>query len=225
MTAAIVPMAKPGSADSPDAVADLLDERERILAELERLSAIDAPVREAEAAVGAIDRAIATLDSDERSRFEEWAAGGGIGAPPASRNTERAGLVRRRLELQSDVDSAHNRAAAVAPHRVTLNGELRRIAHMVFAEKLRVAIKEARRLEAEAHEMALEMRAPIAKVVALKMMLVGEMMSTAENSGDKAAVRLIGEAIETLSGFSMPEIGGDSASLPNFMSDWRESLR
>jgi hypothetical protein len=45
-----------------------------------------------------------------------------------------------------------------------------------------------------------EMRAPIAKVVALKMTLVGEMMNTAENSGDKAAVRLIGEATETLSG-------------------------
>jgi hypothetical protein len=88
IAAAIIPIAKPGSADS--AVADLLAERSRVIAELGCLSAIDSPVREAEAAVAAIDRATAILDSDERSRFEEWAAGGGIGAPPASRNSEPA---------------------------------------------------------------------------------------------------------------------------------------
>ncbi len=187
--------------EDSDAVADLLAERAAILAELERLSAIDTPVREAEAAVAAIDRAIATLDSDERCRFEEWAAGGGIGAPPASRNAERAGLVRRRLELQSDVDSAINRAAAVAPRRVTLNGELRRIDHTVFAEKLRGAIKEARRLDAEAHEMALEMRAPIGRVAALKFALI---QHQSEVGGNASAERLIGEAIDTLATFRMP---------------------
>jgi hypothetical protein len=222
-TAKVVPLRNDNV--EPDPIVSLLEERKRVSEELARLAAIDAPVREAEAAVGAIDRAIATLDSDDRSSFEEWATGGGIGAPPASRNTERAGLVRRRLELQSDVDSAHNKSAGVAPRRVTLNGELRRIEHMIFAEKLRMALEEARRLDAEAHEFARKMRAPIAKVVALKMTLVGEMMSSAENSGDKAAVRLVGEAIETLNGLTMPELGGDSASLPRFMEEWREALR
>jgi hypothetical protein len=221
--AKVVPLRNDNDED-PDPIASLVAERKRVSDELARLAAIDAPVREAEAAVGGIDRAISTLDSDDRSCFEEWATGGGVGAPPASRNIERAGLVRRRLELQSDVDSARNRSAAVAPRRVTLNGELRRIDHMIFAEKLRGAVKEAHRLDAEAHEMALEMRAPIAKVVALKMILAGETMNSAQNSGDQPAVRLIGEAIATLSGLAMPEIGGDSASLPSFVTEWRRAL-
>jgi hypothetical protein len=49
MTTAIIPIAKPGSVESDDAVADLLAERSRVIAELGRLRAIDSPVREAEA--------------------------------------------------------------------------------------------------------------------------------------------------------------------------------
>ena len=97
------------SKEDSDPIDSLLEERGRIIAELERLSAIDAPVRAAEDAVAAIDRAIATLDTEERSNSEAWATSG-VGEPPEPRNAERAGLVKRRIELQSDVDSARNQS-------------------------------------------------------------------------------------------------------------------
>jgi hypothetical protein len=218
MTAAVIPIAKPES-DSRDAVANLVAERSRVIAELQRLAAIDGPVREAGSAVAAIDRAIATLDADERSRSEAWAASG-TGAPPEPRNTERAGLVRRRLELESDVAAAQNRANAIAPRRVELNGEIRRIEHLIFAAKLRGALGEARRLNARAHEIAAEAREPIARVVALKLALIGH-----RDSEDQATQRLIGETIDALTRFEMPEIGGDPASLQGFVNEWEQVLR
>jgi hypothetical protein len=215
MTAAIIPLAKP---ESDDAIDKLLEQRAGVLAEIQRLGTIDRPIQEAESAVAAIDRAIATLDEGERSRTEEWAASG-VGDPPSPRNAERAGLVQRRLELQSDVEGAKNRAAAVGPRRMALNGELRRIDHQLFAEKLRSALEEARRLDAHAHELALQMRAPIGRVAALKIALIGHA------SGDKAAERLVGEAIDALSRFKMPELGGDPAKLGGFVDEWQEMLR
>lgn len=219
MPAANTPLAKPEGNEAPNAVDDLLAERERVSAELRRLGAIDAPVLAAEAALAAVDRAIGTLDADERSRSEEWAAGG-VGEPPAPRNSERAGLVRRQLELQSDVDAARNRAAAVVPRRVMLNGELRRIGHLLFAEKLRGALEEARRLNDRAHAIAADMREPIARVVALKMTLMGR-----PESEDRSAQRLIGETIDALSRFEMPEVGGDPASMHGFITDWERALQ
>jgi len=141
--------------------------------------------------------------------------------PPEPRNSERAGLVKRRLELQSDVDAARNRGAAVAPRRTALNGEIRRFEHLIFAAKLRVALEEARRLDAEAHEIALKMREPIGRVAALKFAL---MQHRSEFGGNAPADRLIGEAIDTLSKFKMPEIGGDPASIGGFVDEWREAL-
>jgi hypothetical protein len=126
-------------------------------------------------------------------------------------------LVQRRVELESDVAAAHNRAAAVAPRRTVLNGEIRRIEHLIFAEKLRAALEEARRLDAQAHELALEMREPIGRVAALKIAL----MQHDKASGE----RLIGEMIDALNQFTMPEIGGESAALPRFIDDWQEALR
>jgi hypothetical protein len=219
-TAKILPVGN-DTAEPTDAVADLLAERSRIVAELERLRAIDGPVREAEAAVAAVDRAISTLDQAERARTEDWAASG-VGDPPSPRNAERAGLVRRRLELQSDVEGARNRATAVAPRRTALNGELRRIDHQLFAEKLRSAIEEARRLDAHAHELALEMREPIGKVAALKFAL---MQHRSQVGGNAPAERLIGEAIDALAKFKMPEIGGDPSAINGFIEQWRDALR
>lgn len=131
-------------------------------------------------------------------------------------------MVKRRLELQSDVDAARNRGAAVAPRRTALNGEIRRIAHLIFAAKLRDALEEARQLDAEAHEFALMMREPIGRVAALKFAL---MQHRSEVDGDASADRLIGEAIDTLATFRMPEIGGDPASIGGFVGEWREALR
>lgn len=71
----------------------LLDERRNVLAELARLDVLNEPVREAEAALGAVDRAIAALDAEERAEMETWARSGD-GSPPAPRNVERANLVR-----------------------------------------------------------------------------------------------------------------------------------
>jgi hypothetical protein len=213
-TAKIVPLRNDSNEDS--AIVSLLEERKRVSEELARLSAIDEPVRAAEAAIGAIDRAIATLDAEERAHSEAWATSGGQ-EPPEPRNAERAGLVKRRIELQSDLDSARNRGAAVAPRRTVLNGEIRRVEHLIFAAKLRGALEEARRLDAEAHELALEMREPIGRVAALKIALMQHDNASAE--------RLIGEAIDALSQFKMPEIGGDPSAINGFIEQWRDSLR
>ena len=105
-----------------------------------------------------------------------------------------------------------------------MNGEIRRIEHLIFAAKLRGALEEARRLDARAHDLAAEMREPIARVVALKLMLAGETMNAVQSRGDKAVERLIGEAIGNLSRFKMPEIGGDPANLSSFIFEWREML-
>jgi hypothetical protein len=201
------------------AVADLLAERQRVIAELERLSAIDAQVGEAESAVATIDRAIATLDTEERSGAEAWAKGG-VGEPPSPRNAERAGLVKRRLELQSDVDSAHNRVGATMPRRTELNAELRRLDHLLFAEKLHAALEEARHLDARAHELAEEMRGPIGRVIALRFALMRR-----QDGDNRAEQRLIGESIDVLNGFQMPELGANPGSLEGFIAQWTESLR
>ena len=214
-TAKIVPLRNESKEDS-DPIVSLLAERKRVSDELARLAAIDEPVRAAEGAIGAIDRAIATLDAEERALSEAWATSGGQG-PPEPRNAERAGLVKRRVELQSDLNSARNRGAAVAPRRTSLNGEIRRIEHLIFAAKLRAALEEARRLDAEAHAIALEMREPIGRIVALKIAL----MQHDNASGE----RLIGETIDALNQFKMPEIGGESAALPRFIDAWQEALR
>jgi hypothetical protein len=213
-TAKIVPLRNDSNEDS--AITSLLAERKRVSEELARLAAIYEPVREAEAAVAAIDRAILMLDQAERARTEDWAQSG-VGDPPEPRNSERVGLVKRRLELQSNVDAAHNRAAAVVPRQTTLNGEIRRIEHLIFAAKLRGALEEARRLDAEAHEFARKMREPIGRVAALKIAL----MQHDNASGE----RLIGEAIDALSQFKMPEIGGDPSAINGFVERWRDSLR
>lgn len=219
-TAKVVPLRNDSNEDS-DPIVSLLAERKRVSEELARLAAIDVPVREAEAAVAAVDRAIATLDADERDRSQEWAASG-LGAPPEPKTAERRGLVQRRVELESDVAAARNRANAVAPRRTALNVELRQIDHMVFAEKLRGAIKEARQLDDEAHEIALKMREPIGRVAALKFAL---MQHRSEVDGNAPAERLIAEAIDALSKFKMPEIGGDPSSIGGFVGEWREALR
>jgi hypothetical protein len=78
-TAKVVPLRNDNV--EPDPIVSLLAERKRVSDELARLAAIDEPVRAAEAAVAAIDRAIATLDAGERDRSQEWAASG-LGAPP-----------------------------------------------------------------------------------------------------------------------------------------------
>jgi hypothetical protein len=212
--------------DGPDTVPasqvdTLLQERQRVLAELARLGQVDGPVRDAEASIQAINRAVEALDAQERDQAQQWAANG-AGAPPEPRNGERAGLLRRRLELQSDVDAARNRATAVAPRRVMLNGELRRIDHLLFAEKLRLALQEARRLDTQAHEIALEMRTPIGRVAALRFALIQHQSVVA---GNAPAERLIGETIQSLAAFRMPEIGGDPAKLESFVSEWRRTFQ
>lgn len=126
-------------------------------------------------------------------------------------------MVQRRVELESDVAAAHNRSAAVAPRRTELNGEIRRIEHLIFAAKLRGALEEARRLDAEAHEFARKMREPIGRVAALKIAL----MQHDNASGE----RLIGETIDALNQFKMPEIGGEPAAINGFVERWRDSLR
>lgn len=217
-TAEIIPIRNNAEASAIDS---LLEERAGIVAELGRLAAIDGPVLAAEGAVGAVDRAITELDAAERDLSQSWATNG-VGAPPEPRTAERRSLVARRAELQSDLESARNRANAVAPRRTALNGELRRIDHLIFAEKLRGAIEEARRLDARAHEIAVEMREPIGRVAALKFAL---MQHRSAVSGNAAAERLIGEAIDALSKFKMPEIGGDPAKLNDFIAQWRDALR
>jgi hypothetical protein len=197
-------------------IENLLEERAGVLAELNRLSAIDGPVQEAESALAAVDRAISTLDQTERTRTEDWAKGG-VGDPPEPKTAERRSLVQRRIELESDLAAAQIRSAAVVPRRTELNGDLRRIDHLVFAEKLKLALDEARRLDAEAHRLAIEMRTPIGKVAALKITL----MQYDNASGE----RLIGEAINALNELKMPELGGDPSSLGGFVGEWQDMLR
>lgn len=180
------------------------------------MAAIDEPVRSATAAIAAVERAIGALDAEERDRSEKWAASG-VGDPPESKTAERRSLVQRRVELESDLAAAHNRSEAVAPRRTILNGEIHRIDRLIFAEKLRVAVEEARRFDAEAHDLAERMREPIGRVAALKIAL----MQHDNASGE----RLIGEAIDMLNQLKMPELGGDRASLGNFVDQWMESLR
>jgi hypothetical protein len=224
MTAAIRPL-RSESAELPEVIAGLLSERTAIIAEMERLaSAVNKPRVAAEAALAEVDAELTALNDADNAAWGEWARDQ-EGEAPTPRTAERRTLATRRTEALADIDGANIAAVAIAPRLNELNAEIRRLNHCVFAEKLRVALEKARRLDAEAHEIALEMREPIAQVVALKMMLAGETMSAAQNSGDKAAVRLVGEAIETLNGFAMPEVGGDSASLPRFMAEWGEALR
>ena len=216
-TAEIIPIRNDEPAVS--AVDRLLGERAAILAELERLNVLNGPVAVAEAAVAAVDRAIETLDADERSRTEAWARNGD-GLPPEPRNSERAGLVRRRLELQSEVDSARNRANAVGPRRTALAAEITRIDHAIFGAKISAALAEARRWDAEAHRLAREMRGPLGRVVSLRFALLG--LPVAQGSSES---RLIGETIGELDKFRMPELGANSSGLEALISEWEAKLR
>ena len=135
----------------------LRGERAAILSELERLNVLNGPVNDAEAALAALDRAIATLDQDERARSEAWAKNG-VGSPPEPKTAERRDMVRRRSELESDAVLARTRAEATTPRRVALASEIRRIDHAIFGAKINAALAEARRWNAAAHRLAREMR-------------------------------------------------------------------
>jgi hypothetical protein len=226
MTAAnIVPLARPESNESPDAVAELAAERERIAAELSCLAAaVDGPRIAAEAALAKIDGELAALNDADNAAWRAWARDQ-EGESPTARTEERRALATRRIEALADLDGTKIAVAATAPRLNELNGEIRRLDHLVFAAKLRGAVEEARRFDTEAHERAKAVGEPLAHVISLKMLLASEMMNAAQARGDRAAERLIGEAIGVLNGFTMPELGAEQAALPRQMNAWREALQ
>jgi hypothetical protein len=216
MNAATLPLPTE-SPEAPEAIAELLSEHAAIAAEMSRLSAaVDKPRVAAEKALAKIDAELAALNDSDNAAWREWARDQ-EGEAPTPRTAERRTLAIRRTEALADIDGANIAAVAIAPRLNELNAEIRRLNHCIFAEKLRVALEEARRLDAEAHELALEMREPIGRVAALKIALMQH-----ENASGE---RLIGEAIDMLNQLKMPEVGGDRASLGNFVDQWMESLR
>jgi hypothetical protein len=220
--AKVVPLRNESNEDS-DPIVSLLAERKRVSEELARLAAIDEPVRMAEAALNAVDRAIDGLDAEQRDRAQEWAASG-TGELPESKTAERRSLVARRAELQSDLDSARNRVSAIAPRRHDLHVELNRIARENFLLKVRKAISEGQRLHDEAHSIVQQALEPLTRLQALRQALISAGNSQ-ENQGADGAAREAFSAAEAIGNFPAPQITYDGATINRMTAEWQEKFR
>ena len=128
-------------------------ERERISAELARLSVVDKPVRDGEAAVAAIDREVADLDASERATWLAWAAAPD-GEAPALKTAERRAFAQRRAEVGGRSRRCPRRrcCCSAAPLGVEHRTHADRPRN-VSREGLRNASIEGIRLNGEAHEI------------------------------------------------------------------------
>lgn len=210
-------------AEESDAVDDLLVERERIANELQRLGIVDAPVVAAEALVAAVDRDTAALNSAEREVWLAWAAKPD-GNAPAPKKDERRALAMRRAEAAGDLDSARVAAAAIAPRRTQLNAELNRIGRELFLRKIRQAVDEGIRLNAEAHAIVEQIREPLARVAALRSALIS-CVNTQENAGAQGAAHEALKGAERLDALPLPNVSFDGGTLNRYVAEWMGLLR
>jgi hypothetical protein len=210
--------------DSDDsAFDDLLDKRDHIVNELQRLSVVDAPVTAAEAVVGEVDRDTAALDAAERDAWQKW-ADTPDGNAPAPKKDERRALAMRRAEAAGDLDSARVAAAAIAPRRTQLNAELNRIGRELFLRKIRQAVDEGIRLNAEAHAIVEQIREPLARVAALRSALIS-CANTQENAGAQGAAHAALKGAESLDALPLPNVSFDGRTLNKYFAEWMGVLR
>jgi hypothetical protein len=133
-------------------------------------------------------------------------------------------LVRRRVELQSDVDAAHNRAAAVAPRRAALNAEIARIGRELFLRKINEAVEEGVRLNGEAHAIVEQICEPLARVAALRSALL-TIAGTKGNAGEKGAEHAILVGAERLDNLPLPNVTFNGQTLNRYTAEWMGRLR
>jgi hypothetical protein len=219
-TAKVVPLRNDSDGS---AFEDLLDERDRIVNELQRLSVVDAPVIAAEAVVAEVDRDTAALAAAERDAWQKWAETPD-GNALAPKKDERRALAMRRAEAAGDLDSARVAAAAIAPRRTLLNAELNRIGRELFLRKIRQAVDEGIRLNAEAHAIVEQIRAPLTRVAALRSALIS-CANTQENAGAQGPAHAALKGAETLDALLLPNVSFDGGTLNRYVAEWMGVLR
>jgi hypothetical protein len=146
--AKVVALSQPVSA--PD---DLHAQRDALMAEVARLSKVDAARREVEAKLAALAAEQAQIDAAEREAWRAWAEHA-EGQPPSPKTAEREDLAKRRRLLAGDLQAALNGQTAVAPRLEALHAQLTQVGLKIFEQTIAALVDEAEALNADLHAAA-----------------------------------------------------------------------
>ena len=212
-----------GSSPEPvmtEPVDELLAERARVAAELDRLGVVDQRLAEAEQRLAEIEAGLQALDRADAEQIRAW-ADAGEGEAPRPLVSERRALLARRLDATAEAEGARNAVAAVAAKRSALAADLSRIARQQWFAKLDAAMSEAERAHAEAVEITARLGPPMMRLAGLRMVLVDLIVTLPAGEMQHRT----GEMIGRLDAFPKLNFAGDAAVANAFARTWLEQDR
>jgi hypothetical protein len=212
---------KPSAESKP--LADLLEERKVLAAELARLGQTDSRLGEAEKALGAIDGELTALATSETAAWRTW-ANDPRATRPEPRRAERLALSRKREEAANETDLSRIACAATLPRQNEIAVRLKAIWSRILRAKVDATVAEAERGHREAEELAQRLVEPLLKVNALTLVLADQVHAAAAR-GEAALASEIGGAIERLAKLRPPVVNGDMPTLEKLQAYWRDALR
>jgi len=212
---------RPPPTEPPNPLADLVERRERLQAELGRLAAVGQARADAQAKLAAIGSEAAAIDAEDAAAWAQWAQEA-QGEPPRPLSERRQDLERRRILAASEVASAVLGASAVEPRIAALHVEIAEVSEAIFVARLDIALARARQIHVEFTETAAKLRDQAARLNGFENMLIelrGSPMR--DRAGIAAALQ---HTATVFSELKQPPLGRDASTLAKYTAEWKRGL-